>query len=534
MSNKRSIILSIILLVCSISVNAQSKAKTITTLQNQVDSLQAALEALSIEYDELYSAFYNESDEEIVEVSMGNEDFYYDANNIDSLLNVHSIHKAMLEDSFEYDNIETDNLTSNIPDSVYIKRLENIGSFIPLTYNSYVKNSIIRYTEKISSTSERILGLTKYYFPIIESILDEYDLPKELEAMAIIESALNPLAVSRAKARGMWQFMYNTAKLYGLKIDSFSDERYDPVLACRAAAQYLKDAYAIFGDWYLAIASYNCGSGNVNKAIRRSGGKTNFWEIYNYLPRETRGYIPQFIGATYLINYYKEHGLKPTPMNLPPEVDTIHVSKNLHFKQISENIGITLDELRAVNPQFIHDIVPGTETRTYVFNIPRQYTSAFIDKENEIYEYQKDSLMSQTVMTNIRDNGISDGSRIIHKVKSGETLGGIARRYGTTVANIKKWNNLKSNTIRIGQQLSIYGKTSTVTSSSSSATTAKTAPATEISTEGYLSYTVKSGDTLWSIANANGININDLYSINGLSKSSKIYPGMKIRIKKAE
>ena len=246
------------------------------------------------------------------------------------------------EDYFDMDSVRFE---SNVPDSVYIERIKRMNSFITLPYNDIVKNHIIKYSEKMPQTIGKILGLCEYYMPQFEEIFSLYDMPEELKAMAVIESAMNPLAVSRVGAKGMWQFMYSTAKIYGLHIDSFVDERLDPIKAAHAAAQYLQDAYEIFGDWNLAIASYNCGAGNVNKAIRRSGGKRAFWDIWPYLPRETRGYVPAFVGALYTMNYYKEHGIKPVAVTMPEHVDTFQINKMLHLKQVSELTGAPLEDL---------------------------------------------------------------------------------------------------------------------------------------------------------------------------------------------
>ena len=244
----------------------------------------------------------------------------------DSLLNLWYLHKKMSTEDFvpEYD-MDTVRFESNVPDSVYIQRLKAMNSFIDLPYNSIVRNYIILYSEKMSGSMPELLGLCSYYMPIFEEIFNEHDMPEELKALAVIESALNPTAVSRAGAKGMWQFMYSTAKLYGLTIDSFVDERFDPVKSAHAVAAYLEDAYNIFGDWNLAIASYNCGAGNVNKAIRRSGGRRAFWDIYPYLPRETSGYVPAFVGALYTMTYYKEHGIVP---------ETIRKGKSLTISEI--------------------------------------------------------------------------------------------------------------------------------------------------------------------------------------------------------
>ena len=504
------------------------KDKKIEVLTSRLDSLQKAYDSLYEDYQALLSPV-TDGDDMISDDELS-ADHEYTVEEIDSLLNVYYIQKTMDGSEFNFESVEGDSLVSHIPDSVYVQRLKRMNSFIPVEFNRYVKNSIILYTEKLKTTP-RILGLATYYVPIIEEILDEYDLPKELKAMAVIESAFNPKAVSRARAKGMWQFMYSTAKRYGLTMNSFVEERYDPIKSCRAAAQYLKDSYMIFGDWSLAIASYNCGAGNVSKAIRRSGGKRDFWSVYPYLPRETRGYFPAFIAALYTLQYYGEHNITPAPITLPAHVDTFHVSKMLHFQQISEVIGIPVEQLRDVNPQYVHDIIPGVE-KEYILNIPHNYTNAFAEHESDIYGY-KDSVFFNTVaIKKIKETGGSDGQRIVHKVKSGETLGSIARRYHTSVGSIKNCNGLRSNTIRIGQKLYIYGSAGGGSASATKSSTTKSS--TTKSGDGYVMYTVKKGDTLSKIASSHGVSLSKIYSLNNLNSKSKIYPGMKIRIKKAE
>lgn len=511
--------------------------KRIAELEKQVDSLQKAYDSLYVEYQSSIQPVNSDGDEEEAEESLPAVE--YNADNIDSLLNLYYVQKMMDVNEVDMASIELDTLMSNIPDSVYVQRLNNMSSFIPVQFNRYVKNSIILYTEKLKITS-RILGLYSYYGPIMEEIFDEYNLPKELVCMAIIESAFNPTAVSRARAKGMWQFMYSTAKMYGLNITSFVDERLDPVASCRAAAKYLRDSYMVFGDWSLAIASYNCGTGNVNKAIRRSGGRTDFWSVYEYLPRETRGYFPAFVAALYTLKYYKEHGIVPAQISLPAHVDTFHVNKMLHFKQVSEVIGLPVETLRDLNPQYVHDIVPGTE-REYILNVPHNFTNTFADRESEIYAYQDSVFFNPVTINKIKETGTSDGKRVAHKVKSGETLGAIARRYHTTVANIKRWNGLKGNTIRVGQRLYIYGSakgggssvSSSAASSSKSDSSTKSGSASDTK-DGYVTYKIKKGDTLSKIAQKHGVPLSSLYKLNNMNSKSKIYPGMTIRIKKAE
>lgn len=444
--------------------------------------------------------------------------------NPDSLLSIWYRQKAIPIDRFitETDSVE---YFSNISDSVYIEKIKDMNSFIPIPYNHVVRNYIILYTEKMPEFSEQILGLSQYYLPIFEEILDQYNMPKELKVMAIIESGLNPVARSRANAKGIWQFMFRTALQYDLKITSFVDERYDPIKSTHAAAKYLSDAYTIFGDWALAISSYNCGAGNVNKAIRRAGSR-EFWDIYPYLPRETRGYVPAFVGALYLINYYKDYKLEPAKTELPVQVDTFKIHKNLHFKQISELVGIPLETIKSLNPQYVNDIIPGNEKSDYTLRIPYNYTAAFVDNEDSVYAFKENIYFTPVIYNKIKeDKMLSESRTIYHKVRSGETLGGIALRYKVRLADLKRWNNIGSrNLIRIGQRLVIYKNGGAPASSSGKAKTT--------SDGNYQYYTIKKGDTLLGIAYSCGVRLNDILRLNGLSKNSKIYPGKKLKIKK--
>ena len=458
----------------------------------------------------------------------------------DSLLSLWYVQKQMADIDMGIEADDSIRFSSNVPDSVYIARIKEMNSFITLPYNDIVKGYIIKYSEKMTGAMEKILGLCEYYMPIFQEVFDRYNMPEELRAMAIIESAMNPRAESRVGAKGMWQFMYHTGKMYGLHVDSFVDERMDPVKSADAAARYLMDAYNIFGDWNLAIASYNCGAGNVNKAIKRSGSR-KFWDLWPYLPRETRGYGPAFVGALYTTKYYKEHGLKPQATQMPPVVDTFQIKKMLHLKQVSELTGAPLELLKELNPQYKHEIIPGNE-RTYILRIPFQYTNAFIEHEDSLYRHKSDIYFNPTTIKKIKEGG--DGVRIVHKVQNGEYLGKIASKYRVSVGQIKKWNNLRSDSIRVGQRLIIYrGGRGPATSSSSAKPAAKpaTKPAAKpanssvakptVSASGnYVTYTVKSGDNLYNIAkNYPGISAQNIMDYNGID-SSKIRPGMKIKI----
>ncbi len=444
----------------------------------------------------------------------------------DSLLHKWYQNKNLNFADFEPFDLDSTNFETDIPDSVFIARLKAINSFIPLPYNNVVKNHILFYTQKSKEKMSVMLGFANYYLPQFEEIFDQYDLPKELKVMAVIESALNPVARSRVNARGMWQFMYRTALQYNLEINSYVDERLDPIKSGHAAAKYLRDSYTIFGDWALAIASYNCGAGNVNKAIRRAGGSRDFWTIYPYLPRETRGYVPSFVAALYTLNYYKEHRISPKPIQLPAHVDTFLVKKPLHFGQISELLGIPKEEIASLNPQYINEIIPASETG-YVLKLPYNYTSAFVDVEDSIYNF-KDSIFFNPIMYSKKSLQVAskEGRTITHRVRSGETLGGIAQKYGVRLSDLRSWNGVK-NKITIGQRLTIYAKGGRNIVSSADSGPVKTSKS-----NGYLVYTIRKGDTLYEIARKfEGVSVDELLKLNNLTSTSKIMPGNKIKIR---
>lgn len=497
-------------------------------LKAELDSLRLEVEKyrMEVQYTDSIAnemMYLYEENEDKSAAGINPED--YTAEISDSLLNIWYAHrKASYHDMEEFD-MDSVKFQSNVPDEVYLERIRNMNSFITLPYNDIVRNYIILYSEKMPTRMSHILGLCEYYMPIFEETFNRYDMPEELKAMAIIESALNPTAVSRVGAKGMWQFMYSIAKVYGLKIDSFVDERLDPVKSAEAAAQYLQDAYEIFGDWNLAIASYNCGAGNVNKAIRRSGGSRAFWDIYPYLPRETRGYVPAFVGALYTMTYYKEHGIRPEAVEQPVHVDTFKINKMLHLRQVSDLTGAPLDELKNLNPQYRHEIIPGNE-REYILRLPYTYTNSFIDCEDSLYRHKADEYFNPATIKKIKDGG--DGERIVYRVKSGDYLGRIASRHRCTVAQIKRWNNLKSNNIRVGQRLVIYRggrpSSSASTSSSSNSQNVQTSAAAPNGT-----YIVKKGDVLSKIAERHGCTVAQLKQWNNLS-SNNIQIGQKLKV----
>lgn len=336
-------------------------------------------------------------------------------------------------------------------DSVYIGRLYALPTEMELVYNSIVRSYIDMYTGRQHRSVELFLGKSKYYFPIFEEALDRYGLPLELKYLPIIESALNPTIVSRAGATGLWQFMIGTGKMYDLEINSLVDERRDPIKSSDAAARFLKDLHSIYGDWNLVIAAYNCGPGNVNKAIKRAGGKKDYWEIYEFLPRETRGYVPAFIAATYAMNYSKEHDICPIDFQYNYSTDTIQVDKYMHLQQLSEVLDVSIDVLREMNPQFKKDIVPG-EFKAYTLVLPSMKASDFVINKDTVYAYRVNEFLTHRKTVEPSGFSVSVGG-IKYKVRRSDNLAGIAKKYGTTTAQLKSWNNLRSKRLRTGQYL---------------------------------------------------------------------------------
>lgn len=344
----------------------------------------------------------------------------------------------------------------------YAQRLSRLPNVIDMPYNETVRRYIDRYCERLRPSISIMLGACNFYNPIFEEALESYQVPLELRNLPIIESALHPNAVSRAGAVGLWQFMITTAKKYGLEVTSLIDERKDPVKASYAAAHMLKDLYDIFGDWTLAIAAYNCGPGNVSKAIRRSGGKKDFWEIYPYLPAETRGYVPAFIAANYVMSYYCDHNICPVGTNLPQATDTLLLKKNVRMEQIAATCDITIEELRALNPQYRTTLIPG-DSHDCILRMPAEKINAFIDAGDSIYAKPAyTTAIRETVLTN-EDSGKSGKSRSRRgrssgrtiTVKKGDTLSDIARRNKISVSALKKANGLRGDMISIGQKLKV-------------------------------------------------------------------------------
>ena len=349
--------------------------------------------------------------------------------------------------------------TTTLPDSVYKARLQALPCVIELPYNERVRAFILRYVKRSPKQVARMMRMSEYYFPMFEEALCRYNLPYELRYVPVIESALNPMARSHAGAAGLWQFMPGTGKLFGLEINSLVDERMDPVKSTDAACRFLSSMYAVYHDWNLVIAAYNCGSGNVNKAIKRAGGKRDFWSIYPYLPRETRNYVPIFIAANYAMNYGGEHGICKAPLEKTMLTDTIATSRRMHLQQVSDNLGIPMDELRRLNPQYSRDILPGGSV--YTLCLPAEKTGAYIEMEESILAYKSDSLINnrRAEIDMAKVTSISGGYRVngvtYYTIKNGDTLGGIAKKFHCTVKQLKQWNGLKNDNIRDGKKLKI-------------------------------------------------------------------------------
>lgn len=353
----------------------------------------------------------------------------------------------------------SDTLITELPDSIYKQRLQALPFVIEVPYNEVVRRYILRYVKHSPRQLAALQRKAEYYFPIFEDILAKHNLPYELCYMPVIESALNPQARSHMGATGLWQFMPATGKKYGLEINSLVDERMDPIRSTEAACLFLKNLYAIFQDWNLVIAAYNCGPGNVNKAIHRAGGKRDFWSIYPYLPSETRGYLPIFIAASYAMNYAEAHGICPATPLATMASDTIVTTQRQHLKQIADNIDIPLAELRRLNPQYPRDIIPGG--KAYAICLPIEKAGVYIDKQDTILAYQAKELIHnrrdeiELLHRTSVNGGYSINGVTYYKIKEGDTLGGIAKKFRVSVKQLKAWNGLKSDMIRAGKTLKI-------------------------------------------------------------------------------
>lgn len=430
------------------------------------------------EDDDIITVTDKDGNEEDIEVPIGLED------NLDSLLHLYNAQTYLMADtSCNYRDVNP-----VFEKEVYIDRLKRLPTLIEMPYNEVVQKFIDRYSGKLRRSVSFMLGASNFYMPIFEEALEAYNLPLELKYLPVIESALNPKAVSRVGATGLWQFMLPTGKRYGLEVSTLVDERRDPVKASYAAAHYLSDLYKIFDDWSLVIAAYNCGPTNVNKAIHRAKGNADYWNIYPYLPKETRGYVPAFIAANYIMNYYCDHNICPMVTELPVKTDTVVVNKDIHMEQIAQVLNINIEHLRNLNPQYRHDIINGLN-KPMSLRLPSTLIGAFIDKEDSICNYKADELLLKRTLVDVNDaeptvsrsrsnysrhsSSTSRSNKSNKKsrksknrsernksnksvtIKSGDTLSEIAARNGTTVKKLRKLNKISGNNIRAGKKLKV-------------------------------------------------------------------------------
>ena len=469
------------------------QAQIVTTTPEVTDSLDIDVDDYDDDDEDL-----DDEDDDVVptedEISVtdkaGNEEIIdfpeamtYD---LDSLLNLY-----MSKNYLSPGDCEMKNENPTYPKEAYIERLSRMPTVMEMAYNDIVQRFIDRYAGRLRYSVSYLLGAANFYMPIFEEALESYQLPLELKYLPIIESALNPKAVSRVGATGLWQFMLGTGRQYGLEVNSLVDERRDPVKSSYAAAHYLRDLYRIFGDWNLVIAAYNCGPENINKAIRRyraANGRTendaitqadkDYWKLYPYLPAETRGYVPAFIAANYIMTYYCEHNICPMTTRLPAQSDTVVVHKDVHLEQIAGVLGVDADILRTINPEFRRDIVPGN-TKPYAIRLPLADTGRFIDLEDSIYNYRAGELLTKRAVVDVADDvptfsrrskgrssrysrnakrsrsrSSARGGRNV-TIRKGQTLSQIAKQNGTTVAKLKRLNGIKGNNIRAGKKLRV-------------------------------------------------------------------------------
>ncbi len=433
-----------------------------------------------------------------------------------------TIYKSVTELSFEaidYPELPTDTLKA---------RLKELDARTPFNveYNPGLESVIKSYLKRRRKHLQKLMSLSAFYFPLFEQELDNQDIPLEIKYLAIVESALKPRAKSRVGATGLWQFMFATGKMYGLDVSSYVDERSDPTKSTIAASKYLAKLYQIFGDWDLALAAYNSGPGNVSKAIRRSGGYKNYWNIRHNLPRETAGYLPAFLATMYIFEYADAHGFK----NIKPEyayieTDTVRVKQMITLDQVSEVTGTPIEALQFLNPSYKLDIIPFIKNENYTLRLPRAVIGSFVNNEAEIYAFAKAEFDKREKPL---PQFFNANSRVRYRVRSGDFLGKIARKYGVRVSQIKKWNGLRSNNLKIGQRLTIYPRKPYVakTSSVKKATTKKPLFGN------VTTYTVRNGDSLWSIAQKfPGVSVQNIKDWNDIS-GTNLKPGMKLKISK--
>ncbi len=416
-----------------------------------------------------------------------------------------------------------------LPTDTLKARLQRLQARTPFNveYNAELESVIKNFLKNRHQSLERLMGLSTYYFPMFEREFDNLDIPLEMKYLAIVESALKPKAKSRVGATGLWQFMYATGKQYGLDVSSYVDERSDPIKSTTTAGVYLSRLYDIFGDWDLALAAYNSGPGNVLKAIRRSGGYKNYWNLRPFLPRETAGYVPAFLATMYIFEYAEEHGfIKHKPKYRHIETDTVHIKRTISFDQISEVTGVDIEEIQYLNPTYKLDIIPFVKNKNYTLTLPKENMAIFVANEEQIYAYVKEE---EDKREKPLPQLVQSENKIRYKVRAGDYLGKIARKYNVRISQLKQWNGLRNNNISIGQRLTIYTRDvpskTTVASSNSTEKSSKTS-------SGKI-YTVKSGDSLWSISQKfPGVSVENIQKWNNIS-GTKLKLGMKLKVSKS-
>lgn len=417
------------------------------------------------------------------------------------------------------DNRKT--INRNLPTELLKKRLKKINATTPfkVVYQPVIENVINRYMHWKKQDMERLMSLAAYYFPMFEAHLAKYDIPLELKYLAVVESALKPRAKSWAGATGLWQFMFSTGKMFDLGVSSYVDERMDPIMATEAACKYLSSLYEIFDDWNLALAAYNAGPGNVSQAIRRSGGKKDYWAIRPYLPNETAGYVPAFFATIYLFNYADEHGYQLEIPKVPfYQTDTIRVKQLLTFKHISEVLKIDVEVLEFLNPSYKINIIPYIADEKYALRLPITKIGLFVANEKAIYGYIEKEIAARKEPL---PRYLEADDKIRYRVQSGDYLGKIAEKFGVGISQIKRWNNLRSSRIDIGQRLTIYPKKPVNSLINAAAKE-------HHQSQGY--YIVQSGDSLWTIAKKfQGISVQNIKEWNGIS-GTVLRPGMKLKV----
>lgn len=482
------------------------------------------------------TTFAQKQNDSIKEVKMGV--LIKDDPIVSALDSLHALTlKLRFEEIANKKSIEKSNYSNFDPlsDTVLFMRMEDLNNKTPinLSYNSEVKKYIDLYINKRGNLLSKMLGMGELYFPIFEEYLDKYNLPFELKYLAIVESALKPTARSRVGATGLWQFMLFTGKAYDLYVNSFLDDRCDPIKATEAACQHFCDLYDRYKDWNLVLAAYNSGAGNVNKAIRRSGGEMDFWKIMDFLPRETQGYVPAFIAVTYAMTYHKEHNIYPQKPEISYfETDTVVVKKNLAFSQISEFLKVPYEEIEFLNPRYRMGFIPASEDdEKYILTLPLNYIGDFLVNEQSIYNYKTKEMEEREKMLADAKNKYGDYKKAgysYYVVQSGDVLGKIAQIYNCSTNDIKLWNNLYNNTIYPGQKLYVRGTPNKAEKKKIASSVKKTSK--PVNYNKFVYYTVKEGDTLWDISQKHaGSTVDEIKRINNLG-SNNLQPGQKLKI----